>query len=142
VAIVTTELSSAAAATEQNLLSLLDRQFSINGSFVKTVLWGVFGSNGNDKQILVNAAGVGTIFDSGTVTYNGVRWKMEIINMRSTNFPKRYFTEMTYYTGDGITKSATRTYGVSTALNPAFRVSGVSAGDVQIWGGFAELFIP
>jgi hypothetical protein len=133
----TTEIASSANATAQSLVGLGDRVFTTNGSYLRHTVTGRFGATANNKQLVVDAPGVGTIFDSGVVNHNDKDFKLEIINMRTASFPKRYTTT---FTCNGTTTMSRATWGFSSSVGPSVRATGTAAGDITIWQGITEVF--
>jgi hypothetical protein len=137
--LLTSELSSAASASGQAILSIGDRELTSNGAWTEVVIDGVFAANANNKRIQVTNA-IGTLIDTGTVTHSGKRFRLTIFKKRNSSNPSRWLSTLEIQ--DNPTVWATLTWGFTSALSASVLVSGVAAGDVYIMGGKYTVGLP
>lgn len=127
--LLTSELSSAASASGQALLSIGDRQLTSNGAWTEVVIDGVFGANANNKRVQVTNA-IGTLFDTGTVAHSGKQFRLTIRKQRNSSNASRWVSIMEIQ--DNPSVYGRLTWGFDSALAASVLVTGVAAGDVFI----------
>lgn len=104
----TTDAGNPANTTETDLhtKSLGANLFNANGKAIRWRTDGKFGATGNDKRVKAKF-GSTTIVDSGVVTDNNVRWRIEIEVYRTGSNAQRYIAR--YFKGTALISTVSGT---------------------------------